>query len=129
LGNQKSKTENRRISGSGYDVQIKRRGRFTPLGISTTKEEATALGIREVLGGSSATFRLAPTEKAATTRGLKLDPRLLGLFRPGKKAGEQVQKKTMRILSFGEKESISQKGIESRRGKSKIKTGRKIKFI
>ena len=85
--------------------------------------------MREVLAGSSATFKLAPTQREIKPLGVKLDPRLAGLFRPGKKKGETVQLKKLRILSKGEKSEISYAGIAARAGKSKVKVGRKIKFI
>lgn len=119
----------KRPSEKGYEVLVKSKGKFQRLGVSLPKPEAEALGMKRVLGGSAATYKVTESGLAAKPTGARINPALGAFFRPGKKTGEKVQIATRRIISPGEKSQISFAGIAARKGKSRVKVGRKVKFI
>jgi hypothetical protein len=106
---------------SGFDVQIRRRGKFESLGVSLSKEEAMAFGSQKVLGAAIATYQLKESGRAVKSLGLKFNPNVQALFRKGKGKDQFIQKEKLRILSAGEKREISQVGSATRRGSRIIK--------
>ena len=125
----KEKRKKKRILQPGFEVLVRRKGKFESLGVSAPREEAIALGVKTILGEAAATFKVVETKKAATTTGIAVDPRLLKLYRAGKSPGEYIQKAKLRIITAGEKKDISFAGIKSRTSKTRTKQGKKIKFI
>jgi len=105
---------------TGYTFQVRRRKKYeAPLAISVSKEAAFALGARKTMGEAAATFKIVPTYRRATPTQLRPSTLQRAFFRPGKKAGEFVQKERLRIVSPGEVRQISYKGAAARRGGSK----------
>lgn len=101
----------------GYTIQVKSRKKFgAPLAVSVPKEEAFALGARAVIRSSSATFKIIPTGRAVKSLGIRPTAIQRAVIRPGKKAGEFVQKERLRIISSQEVQQISLVGAAVRRG-------------
>jgi len=121
LWKKKKKKKKKKIP-AGYEILIKKRGKFKKVpirypGISLPKEEAFALGAKATIGAAAATFKLVPSKKPVARLGIRVMPQVYGLFRPGKKKGEIVQKQRLRIITSGEKKEISYVGIAARKGK------------
>jgi hypothetical protein len=133
----KSSKKGKKDTTRGFDVQIKKRGKFEALGVSLIKEEAMTLGAQRVLGGAAATYQISESGREAESLGLRINPNIQALFRQGKKSGQFVQKERLRIISAGEKREISKVGAEARaRGSTtkpfafgSTKKGGKVKFI
>lgn len=107
----------------GYEVLVRRRGKFIPSGVSLPRGEALELGIRKTLSTAAATFQIKPTGKAIKPLGIGVpSAQQMALFRSPKKYKPDmfVQLKTKRIMSPGEKREISYAGARARR---------KIKFF
>ena len=105
---------------TGYEVFIKKQKKYlrvSPERVSLPKEEAEALGMRAALKGAQATFKIVPSVKPIISIGQKVSPETRVLFRPGRKAGEFIQKERLRILTPGEKKEISFKGIQVRKAR------------
>jgi hypothetical protein len=134
IGDYKRSSSNRKQSSSGFDVQVRKKGKFQALGVSLSEEEAKALGQQRVLGGAAATFQIRESGRQAESLGIKVNPRLEALFRPGKVKGQYIQKEKLRIISSGEKRDISSVGAATRRGQNifgsaSVGRGKKIKFM
>lgn len=103
---------------AGYEVLVKKGGKFIPLGVSVPRTEAVGLGIRKTLRGAQATFRIVRTTKPVKSLGIAAPTRAESLlFRPPKrfKPDTYVQVKTKRIVTPFEKREISYKGAAARR--------------
>jgi hypothetical protein len=81
--------------------------------------------MRELLRGPEATARLVPSGKPLRKLGITVSPRTRAYFRPGKKAGEIVQRQALRIVTPGEVSGISLRGIASRKGKFRSRSKRR----
>lgn len=102
----------KKVNGEkAFTVEIRRRGKFLPTGVSLGKEEAIAYGIKKTLGGASASFRLKETKQRKGFLGVGSVSRLTELFGLSKSKRETpltfIQLKTKRILTPGEKREIS----------------------
>jgi hypothetical protein len=122
--------QKKKVKSTGYEVFIKKKKKYikvSPQRVSLPKEEAEALGMRAVLKGAQATYKLVPSEKPTVSIGVRIKPETRALFRPGRKAGEFVQKERLRILTPGEKKEISARGIQVRKARRSLMPSTKRK--
>lgn len=105
-------TKKKKQAKTGYAVEIRRKGKYERIALpfSLSKEEAELYGIKKSLGEAAATTRIVPSEKPLARLGLKVSPGIRGLFYK-KATGEIVQKRLSRIITPGEKEEITYKGL------------------
>ncbi|MFI5405055.1 MAG: hypothetical protein ACHQ1D_00935 [Nitrososphaerales archaeon] len=104
----------------GFQVEVRRRGKFKPLSeFAYPEQEALALGAGEVLRTSAATFRIRPSEKPFRSTGISISPKFPQLFRAPKAGtpGTFVQRRGARISSLGEVKEISLVGVAARRAR------------
>lgn len=119
----KEDKKKKKIRATGYEVQIRRRGKFKlAYPYAVPREEALSIGARKVLRTSAATFRIVPSKRPAVKTGMRLSSKeFAAAFRTPKTPAELtfVQKKTFRIKSPGEKKEISLVGAAAVRKKKK----------
>lgn len=104
--------------GRGFRVEIRRRGKFRPLSeFALPREEALALGAKEVLETSAATFRIRPSDRPIKSTGITVSPKFSSFFRAPKSGARNVfvQRRGVRIKSPGEIREISLVGVKTRR--------------
>lgn len=105
-----------------FQVEVRKRGIFKPIGVPLAKGEALSLGLKSVKAGAAATFKLTPSIKKPSSIGLpKISESSLLEFRGPKRAVEPltfIQRRAFRIMTPGEKIEIpgaGRKAIASRR--------------
>lgn len=106
----------------GFEVDVRRKGKFKAISeFAYPKEEALALGAREVLETSAASFRIRPSSKPVKITGVAISSKFPSLFRAPKSGtpGVFVQRKSARISSPGEIREISLVGARVRKSKGK----------
>lgn len=119
----KRKKKARLFVPKGYDVLIRKKGKFVPVPgkYSFPENEAELLAMRELLLGPEATAKIVISKKPLRPGApqIRVAPSMKALFRPGRGAGELVQRERSRIITAAEKSGISFKGVEAVKGKSR----------
>ena len=100
----------RRPAPQAFALEIKRRGKFVRVAKGLGRESALALGKRKTSREAAATFRLTKVGGPARRTRIRSTAIEKVLFRLGKKPGEYVQKKRLRIVTPGEVKQISYVG-------------------
>jgi len=112
-------------SQRGYEVLIKKRGKYVPVRMkySITRKEAEELAYKELLASPAASAKIRLSTKPFKDIDIKIDPFIKTFFRPGKtkRGADIVQKQRFRILSREEKTGITFKGVEAIKRKGKTK--------
>lgn len=113
----------------GYEVLIKRKGKFVPVKrkFSLPRVEAESFAYQQLLAGPEATAKIVPSMLPVRPSGLKVRPSVRAYFRPGRRAGEIVQKERFRIITPAEKAATSYRGAEAKRRRPAGKPYRKKK--
>ncbi len=110
-----------------YQVQVRRRGLFGPIGKFKSAKQAFLKGKKAVEISAAASFKVEPLhgpEEDLTKTGWSVLPRKK--FRPSKRQADiYVQRRRFRISTGGEKREITYKGIQAVRlkGRKKKKKG------
>lgn len=101
-----------------FQVEVRRSGKFFPIGIPLVKGEALSLGRRAVKSTAAATFKLTPSTKKSRTLGL---PKIteLSLFPEFRKKQPDmfIQRRRYRITTRGEKREIPGKALRLRKSR------------
>jgi len=101
-----------------YEVLVRKRGKYKPLTpYAYPKEEAIAIGAKEVLATARATFKIIPSKKPVRETGRRISPLVLQKFfrRPKRpEEGVFIQRAERRITTPGEKREITRVGITTR---------------
>lgn len=118
----KRKRKKKVVPLTGFEVQIRRRGKFRPFSeFSYNPQEAFAIGARETLGTSAATFRIRPSSQPLVSLGQSIASNVINLFRrpKGGAAATFVQRRNVRITSPGEIREIALVGARNRKSKNR----------